>query len=119
MLINEEEISKGLIIAEPWISKILAGEKLWEMRSRSVKLRGRIALIKKGSSKVVAIVSLIDVLPPIIQEQLMEYYDKHCVNYDDNPELCKWNTPWVFEDVTVIDPVHYNHPNGAVTWVNL
>lgn len=30
-------IARGLIIDEPWISKILSGEKIWEMLSTNVK----------------------------------------------------------------------------------
>lgn len=34
MLINGVEVSKGLIIKQPWINLILDGLKVWEMRSR-------------------------------------------------------------------------------------
>ena len=43
---------KGLIVDEPWISKILAGEKIWEMRSKTTAVRGQIGLIRKGSGAV-------------------------------------------------------------------
>ncbi|MBD8246954.1 ASCH domain-containing protein [Xanthomonas campestris] len=45
---------KGLVIDEPWISLILSGQKTWEMRSRATSIRGRIALIKKGSGTEVS-----------------------------------------------------------------
>ena len=40
---------KGLIIRDPWITKILEGAKAWEMRSRPALYRGRVALIRKGT----------------------------------------------------------------------
>jgi ASCH domain-containing protein len=50
---------KGLIIDEPWISLILQGEKIWEMRKTACHHRGRIALIRKGSGQVVGIAALL------------------------------------------------------------
>jgi hypothetical protein len=37
--------TRGLVIAEPWISQILAGRKTWEMRASATNIRGRIGLI--------------------------------------------------------------------------
>ncbi len=119
MLIAGKEINKGLVIDSPWIDYILAGKKCWEMRSKNTKMRGEIALIKKGTGTVVGIANLTDSLPKIAEDELMAHFDKHQVNYADLPELTKWNTPWVLEDVIAIEPTPYTHPNGAVTWVNL
>jgi hypothetical protein len=46
---------KGLVIDEPWVSLITAGKKTWEMRSRNTLVRGRIALIRKGSKTIVGV----------------------------------------------------------------
>ena len=56
---------KALIIDEPWISAILRGEKTWEMRKTGCKLRGPIALIKKGAGRVIGVAEVTDCLPPL------------------------------------------------------
>lgn len=53
---------KGLIIDEPWIGLILLGNKTWEMRKTACHHRGRIALIRKGSGRIVGTVDLVDSL---------------------------------------------------------
>jgi len=40
--------TKGLVIKSPYIDRILAGTKTWEMRSSATSVRGPIALIKQG-----------------------------------------------------------------------
>jgi ASCH domain len=54
---------KGLVIAEPWISLILSGEKTWEMRPKVTSYRGPLAVIRKGSGMVIGIVNLVDCIP--------------------------------------------------------
>ena len=49
LIIERSGRVKGLIIADPWIGYIISGTKTWEMRSRNTTIRGRIALIRKGS----------------------------------------------------------------------
>jgi hypothetical protein len=51
---------KGLIIDEPWIGLILLGNKTWEMRKTACHHRGRIALIRKGSGRIVGTADLIE-----------------------------------------------------------
>ncbi|MBF4307663.1 ASCH domain-containing protein, partial [Vibrio anguillarum] len=48
MIIQGVEISKGLIVDQPWIDLILDGQKCWEMRSHTTHFRGDFALIQKG-----------------------------------------------------------------------
>ena len=51
---------KALVIDEPWITAILKGEKTWEMRKRNCKIRGEIALIRKGSGLVVGTAHVVE-----------------------------------------------------------
>jgi hypothetical protein len=112
---------KGLVIDQPWIGKILSGEKVWEMRSRATSVRGEIALIAKGTGTIVGYARLIDCLPALRPEQMPSHFAKHSIP----PEMTrspgfKWFTPWVLADVRRAErPVPYHHPSGAVTWVNL
>ena len=51
---------KGLIIREPWIDYILSGKKVWEIRGSNTTIRGRIALIKSGTSTILGEANLIN-----------------------------------------------------------
>lgn len=114
---NISAIRSGLIIDEPWISKILAGEKTWEMRSENTKKREQIGLIAKGSGKVVGVATLIDSLGPLSEEALASNQDLHRVPLE---LLGKWRCAWVLSDVRRLrTPVPYAHPPGAVKFVNL
>ncbi len=51
---------RALIIGSPWVEEILAGRKVWELRSCSVRFRERIGLIRAEGGGIVgtAIVSV-------------------------------------------------------------
>lgn len=115
--------AKALIIDTPWIDLILAGEKVWEMRSRNCSIRGRIGLIRKGSGQIVGIAEMGECLGPFSEAELRQQRDKHAITEDrmlDEAWMSKWNHAWVLKNVEVLsEPVPYSHPNGAVTWVNI
>jgi len=115
--------AKALIIDTPWIDLILSGEKVWEMRSRSCSIRGRIGLIRKGSGQIVGTADLESCLGPFSEAELKQQCDKHAITADrmaDEVWMSKWNYAWVLKNVEALsEPVSYNHPNGAVTWVNI
>lgn len=110
-------VQSGLVIDEPWISKILAGEKVWEMRSAATRKRGRIALVKKGSGTLVGLATIKDVLGPFDEAQIGETFEFHKV---PTHAIGKWRHAWVLEDVvTLTRPIPYVHRPGAVIFVNL
>ncbi|NOQ17590.1 MAG: ASCH domain-containing protein [Methyloprofundus sp.] len=114
--------SKGLIIKSPYIDRILAGTKTWEMRSSSTKIRGPIALIKQGTGEIIGVANLVDVKGPLDAQDKREAIDKHQISIDrlESGETDKWHTAWVLGNAQpLIMPVRYQHPNGAVIWVNL
>lgn len=114
--------TKGLVIKSTAIEKILTGIKTWEMRSRATQVRGPIALIKKGSGQIVGVANLVGVKGPLSKQEKLNAMDKHQISLDrlESSETEKWNTAWILENVqSLITPVNYQHPNGAVTWVNL
>jgi ASCH domain-containing protein len=114
-------ISHGVIVDQPWIGKILRGEKIWEMRSTGVKRRGPIALIQKGTGCVVGVANLVDVKGPFTNDELQNHEHIHHVPpaMYRAPDY-KWRIAWVLADVTTLqEPVPYKHKNGAVTWVEL
>ncbi|MEO7068579.1 MAG: hypothetical protein ABI114_16835 [Rhodanobacter sp.] len=111
---------KGLIIDEPWISKILRNEKVWEMRTTATAVRGRIALIRKGSGMVVGTASVVDSIGPLDMIACRAHRNKHAIPSHQDDALLRWNHAWVLEGARpLVRPVAYYHPNGAVIWVNL
>jgi len=117
-----ETPTKGLIIKSPYIEKILDGSKIWEMRSKATQIRGPIALIKQGSGQIVGVASLIDVKGPLSQQERIHTIDKHQIPLDQLKSGIteKWNFAWVLGNAqSLISPIAYKHPNGAVIWVNL
>lgn len=115
------QITKGLIIDEPWISKILNGEKVWEMRSNQATHRGSFALIRKGSGQVIGVANLSGVSGPYNVSSLVDTLGKHCVEpFIFNQPDYKWWYAWELSEVVRLStPVRYIHKNGAVTWVQL
>src|SRR5205823_5128218 len=114
---------KALVVDEPWISLILEGRKTWEMRKTRCNHRGPIALIRKGSGMVVGTANVVDCRPKIASRAAYaEAEPLHRIPPDRQERALNdgWCTPWVLADARpLIKPVRYDHPNGAVIWVNL
>jgi hypothetical protein len=116
-------VSKAIVIREPYIDFILRGEKIWEMRSRVCKVRGRVGLIRQGSGLIIGTAVVVDCLPRLdTLAELAETFLFHRIASVDQEEAFerKWTTPWVLSDIrTLPEPVAYEHGRGAVTWVTL
>ena len=115
-------ITKGLIIADPWIGYILDGTKDWEMRSSGVSHRGWFGLIRKGTGAIYGVARLIEVGAPLSLTEMIGTFERHRIpeHMIRSGEVAKWNTPWKLADVRRLDqPVSYRHKSGAVTWVEL
>src|SRR3546814_915548 len=115
-------ITKGLIIADPWIGYILGGTKDWEMRSTGASHRGWFGLIRKGTGAVYGVARLIEAGAPLSPEEMIATFERHRIpeHMIRSGEVAKWNTPWKLADVRRLDrPVAYRHKSGAVTWVEL
>lgn len=114
---------KALIIDEPWIGLILAGRKTWEMRKTGRKIRGPIALIRKGSGHVVGVAEVTDCRPAIATREAYAAAEPHHGIPPERQERAfadGWRTPWVLANARKLArPVPYKHPSGAVIWVNL
>lgn len=114
--------TKGLVIKSPYIDRILAGTKTWEMRSSATSVRGPIALIKQGSGQVVGVANLVGVKGPLTKQDKLKAIDKHQISVErlETGETDKWDSAWVLENAQPLKtPIYYQHPNGAVIWVNL
>lgn len=114
-------VSKGLIIADPWIGYILEGRKTWEMRSQSTSFRGWFGLIRKGTGAVWGVARLVDCGTPLTPEEMITNHGRHLIpnSMIRSGEDAKWNTPWILADAwRLASPAPYAHRSGAVTWVN-
>ena len=115
-------VTKGLIIADPWIGYILGGTKDWEMRSTGASHRGWFGLIRKGTGEIYGVARLIDVGAPLSPAEMIATFGHHRIpeHMIRSGEVAKWNMPWKLADVRQFDsPVPYRHKSGAVTWVEL
>lgn len=109
---------KCLIVRKEWLDKILSGEKTWELRRSKVNIRGRIGLIEAGSGTVVGEATLVNSRGPFTVTHLLRKRELHRV--EDRGLLAKWNHAWILERAKRYDkPLPYNHPKGAVIWVNV
>ncbi len=109
----------GLIIKEQWLNEILAGRKTWELRGRNTKIRGKIALIQKGSGQVVGTCQLVDVKGPLTPDEYRHNFDKHRVPVENGLMYPK-TYAWILQDARRFEhPISYKHPSGAVIWVRL
>jgi len=115
-------VTKGLIIADPWIGYILDGTKDWEMRSSGASHRGWFGLIRKGTGAVYGVARLIEVGAPLSPKEMIATFEHHRIpeHMIRSGEVAKWNMPWKLADVRRLDrPIRYRHKSGAVTWVEL
>ena len=69
-------VTKGLIIADPWIGYILDGSKKWEMRSTKTSFRGPFALIRKGTGAISGIATLVDTGRALNRVEMIESVEK-------------------------------------------
>lgn len=116
-----EVSSRALIVREPWISRVLEGRKLWEMRSKRTRMRGPICLVRAGSGLVVGVARLVDSLPPLTAADYMLHRNQHCIpeHMLDEMLAARWVHPWVLANVRPLErPVPYFH-KGGVTFTTL
>lgn len=112
-------IKKALIVKQPWLELILAGRKTWEMRSRKTQIRGRVGLIESGSGLIVGEVDIVDSLESLTEMEFKLNWGKHRI-MGAHDWMSMWTFPWVLENAERYKiPRHYDHPQGAVIWVNL
>lgn len=116
------QVTKALVIADPWIGLIIDGYKTWEMRSRSTNIRGRIGLIRKGTGKICGVANLVSCGDPLTPDEMIHYFAKHRIpeTMIRSGQVAKWNRPWMLEEVRSLGtPVPYKPKPGAVIWVSL
>jgi hypothetical protein len=114
-------ISRGLIIRPEPLDNILTGRKVWEMRSRSIEIRGTIALVKKGSKAVFGVADIVDSRGPLTHAEMVENQPRHLIPPSrlGHPDVAKYRHAWVLGNVRCLKaPIPYIH-TGGVQFVTL
>ncbi len=115
---------RALIIGSRWVEEILAGRKVWELRSCSVRFRERIGLIRAGTNAIAGTAVVSDCLGPMTARQLARAQNKHRVDARELRVFAKkYNDrfyAWVLTDARELArPIEFPFPRGAVRWVKL
>lgn len=115
--------TRGLLVRDPYATQLLNGEKQWEIRGRATQIRGPVVIIKSGTGHAFGVVQLVDVLGPLTLEDLTE---STYLTAAEREEFRSDGLPYKKTYAYVVrtprwfkSPRPYNHPYGAVTWVNL
>lgn len=126
----------ALLVRQPWVSMILDGQKIWEMRGDACHRRGRVALACAGTGLLYGEANLIDCRLVACRDAggtlvaagrhedfplLPNNLDKHGLTPADFQafDYRRW-WAWVMDDPRWYPkPVPYIHPRGAVRWVRL
>lgn len=114
-------VTRGLIIREDPLERILSGVKTWEMRGKSTKVRGTVALIKKGSKAVFGLADIVDSRGPLTRDEMLRSLRHHGIVEErlDSPELANYRFAWMLENVRRVPrQINYQH-TGGVTFVTL
>lgn len=111
---------RGLIVKSPYIEEILGGTKKLEIRGSNTHIRGKIALIKSGSSRIFGTVNIVDSKELSFDEYKEWKISRGASKNDIIEKPYKRIYAWVLEEpVKLEEPIVYKHPMGAVIWVNL
>ena len=92
------------------------------MRSRPTRIRGPLALIRKGSGAVVGVAKLVGSLPPLSYSEFAAQECRHGIPRSQHEEMFArgHRVPWVLEDARALSrPVPYRHRSGQQIWVRL
>ena len=108
----------ALVIRKFWLDKILAGKKVWEIRSSSTKRRGWIHLAQSKSGYIRGGANLVDCFP-VKRSKFLKYKGRHCVqNLKDIKYKNIW--AWVLKGAKEYNaPFDYHHSTGAVILVRV
>jgi hypothetical protein len=110
--------TRGLIIMEEPLNKILCGRKTAEIRSRRTNIRGPVALIQSGSGMVVGTCCIIDSIGPMTLKERRAIARRAGYRLGSIP--APGSHAWILKDARRLKKaVPYTHPNGAIIWVKL
>lgn len=104
-----------LCIREPWLGRILTGEKTMEVRGQSTRKRGRIYLIASGTNEIVGEADITHCEGPMSNEEWAATYRLHRVAQDARPYPKTYG--WRLENARRLEaPLSFVRPRGAIIW---
>jgi hypothetical protein len=112
----------ALVIHGDPLAQILAGRKVWEMRTKNTRKRGAIALVRKGSGHVYGVADIVDSQGPLSGDALANSVGLHGITLTrlSDPQFAKYRYAWVLANVRQLsNPVPYSHTKGAQSFVRL
>lgn len=104
--------TRGLVIMEEPLNKILQGRKTMELRSKHNRQLGLIALIKKGSGKIYGVAEIVESIGPMSFDEFRAHAYEHAVEPEMLREIFEmgWDHGWRLRNVTRLkSPVSYIH----------
>jgi hypothetical protein len=117
----DDYCARALLIGEPWVGKILAGRKTWEMRKRLTRIRGTVGLIRIGSGLVVGTADLVDCIDRLTDDTFAASVARHGIETDEHASRISegYLWPWVLTNARRLSrPVPYGHKSQQI-WVTL
>lgn len=112
-------MDRAFIVKEHWGNLILGGSKLWEIRGTGTQVRGRVGVIFSGTGMIKGSVEIAG-SSLLLREDFEMFRKYHHIpgSFEDLP----YEEPhiWYLKDaVRFTEPIPYQHPQGAVIWVDL
>lgn len=104
--------TRGLVIMEEPLNKILQGRKTMELRSKHNRQLGLIALIRKGSGKIYGVAEIVESIGPMSFDEFRAHAHEHAVEPERLREIFEmgWNHGWRLRNVVPLkSPVSYIH----------
>ena len=107
----------AIVVCAPYAKQIVNGSKILEMRGRDTKIRGKVAIIEARSGLIIGEASIHSTFE-MKEEEREKMKGFHQVQ--DLSLLERWCFAYLLSDaIEYKTPVKYNHPRGAVIWVDL
>lgn len=104
--------TRGLVIMEEPLNKILQGRKTMELRSKHNRQLGLIALIRKGSGKIYGVAEIVESIGPMSFDEFRAHANEHAVEPERLREIfyMGWNHGWRLRNIVSLkSPVSYIH----------
>lgn len=112
-------MERAFVVKEHWGNLILNGSKLWEIRGTGTQIRGRVGVIFSGSGMIQGSVEITG-SSLLLKEDFDMFKKYHHIQGSFEELPYKEPHIWYLKDaVRFSEPIPYEHPQGAVIWVDL
>lgn len=108
-------INRGIIIRPDRLTLILSGAKLMELRKRHRRILGPVALIEKGTKRILGVASIVESVGPMNWEDFLQSQSAHAVESSRLRDVFEdgYRIGWRLDGVRSLDvPVLNRNPRG-------